>query len=59
MKYRVEFPVITYLSITVDADSKVEAIKIAEQSPYLINVEHAGGEPRIVEKDGDINSEQA
>jgi hypothetical protein len=47
MKYIVEFPVITYLSIAVDADSKEEALSLAEQSSELLGVEHAGGEPRV------------
>jgi hypothetical protein len=57
VKYIVQFPIITYLRIQVDAESKEEAIKLAEQSPDLIDVEHAGGEPRVF--DEDIKSDQA
>jgi hypothetical protein len=54
VKYLVEFPVITYLSITVDANSKEEALRLAEQSSELLGAEHAGGEPRVRRVEDDI-----
>jgi hypothetical protein len=51
VNYQVEFPIITYLRIQVDAESKEEAIKLAEQSSDLVGAEHAGGEPRVFDED--------